>query len=164
MGTFNFNRCFRELGVMSLCALLLIAPEAQASKPGGVAVLLPPFVPILPPTPFLFPVTPFAMTGFIQSATVTNSANIFSGGTFVMNGITITVPANTILQMPATTMTWQEMFANAPAAYKSRGQTGLALSDTPPPLTTYEVTVQGNRKINSAAGTDQYIAGLIFIS
>ena len=162
MGTFNFNRCFRELGVMSLCALLLIAPEAQASKPGGVAVLLPPFVPILPPTPFLFPVTPFAMTGFIQSATVTNPANIFSGGTFVMNGITVTVPANTIMQLPATTMTWQEMFANAPAAYKTLGQTGLALTDTPPPLTTYEITVYGNRVINGAS--DQYIAGLIFIS
>jgi hypothetical protein len=154
--------CLREVGVLSLCAMLLVNPAAQAAKPGGVAVLLPPFVPLLPPTPFLYPVSPFEMTGFIQSATVTNPANIFSGGTVVLNGITVVVPANTIFQMPATTMTWQEMFANATAPYKALGQTGLALSDTPPPLASYEITVQGNRVINAAG--DQYIAGLIFIS
>jgi hypothetical protein len=153
---------FREVGVLSLCALLLVTPEMQAAKPGGVAVLLPPFVPTLPPTPFLFPISPFVMTGFVQSMTVTTPGNIFSGGTFVMNGITITVPANTILQGPQTTMTWQELWAHAPAAYKALGQTGLALTDTPVPLASYEFTVNGNRVINGAS--DQYIAGLIFIS
>src|SRR5471030_3301317 len=153
---------FREAGVLSLCALLLVTQEMQASKPGGVAVLLPPFVPQLPATPFLFPESPFAMTGFIQSATVTNPADIFSGGTVLMNGITVIVPRNTLLEGPQTTMTWQEVFANAPAAYKAIGQTGLALSDTPPPLSTFEITVNGNRVINAAG--DQYIAGLIFIS
>jgi hypothetical protein len=153
---------FREFGVLSLCALLLLPPGAQASKPGGVAVLLPPFVPQLPATPFLFPVSPFAMTGFIQSATITTPTDVFSGGTFVINGITVTVPRNTIFQFPQTAMTWQDMFANAPAPYKALGQTGLALTDTPPPLTTYEITVQGNRVINGSS--DQYIAGLIFIS
>jgi hypothetical protein len=153
----------RALAVLSLCALLAPTPSAYAAKPGGVAVLLPPFIPVLPPTPFLQPVSPFAMTGFIQSMTVDTPGDSLSGGTIVMNGITVTVPRNTVLQMPATAMTWQELWANAPAAYQPT-QTGLALSDTPKPLTTYEFTVQGNRVINAAAGTDQYIAGLVFIS
>jgi hypothetical protein len=155
---------FREAGVLTLCALLLVTPEMQAAKPGGVAVLLPPFVPILPPTPFLFPESPFAMTGFIQSMTVDTPTDLLSGGTVVINGFTITVPRNTILQMPAATMTWQELWANAPAGYKALGQTGLALSDTPKPLATFEFSVNGNRVINTAAGTDQYIAGLVLIS
>jgi hypothetical protein len=152
----------RALAVLSLCALLAPTPAAYASKPGGVAVLLPPFVPQLPATPFLFPESPFVMTGFIQSATVTNPLDIFSGGTVLMNGITVIVPRNTLLEGPQTTMTWQEVFANAPAAYKALGQTGLALTDTPTPLMTFEITVNGNRVINAAG--DQYIAGLIFIS
>jgi hypothetical protein len=160
----------RALAVLSLCAMLAPTPSVYAAKPGGIAVLLPPFVPVLPPIPFLYPESPFAMTGFIQSATVTNPASIFSGGTFVMNGMTVTVPANTMFQMPATAMTWQELWANAPAPYKALGQTGLALSDgnptavppIPAPLASYEITVQGNRVISGV--TDQYVAGLIFIS
>jgi hypothetical protein len=155
---------FREVGVLSLCALLLVTPEMQAAKPGGVAVLLPPFVPLLPSTPFLFPESPFAMTGFIQSMTVDTPTDMLSGGTVTINGFTITVPRNTILQMPATQITWQELWSNAPAAYKALGQTGLALSDTPKPLSTFEFSVNGNRVINAAAGTDQYVAGLILIS
>src|SRR5450432_113165 len=141
---------FREAGVLSLCALLLVTPEMQAAKPGGVAVLLPPFVPILPTTPFLFPESPFAMTGFIQSMTVDTPTDMLSGGTAVINGLTITIPRNTILQMPATQITWQELWSNAPAAYKALGQTGLALSDTPKPLATFEFSVNGNRVINAA--------------
>jgi hypothetical protein len=161
---------FREVGVLSLCALLLVTPEMQAAKPGGVAVLLPPFIPVLPPTPFLQPISPFAMTGFIQSMAVKTPTDIFSEGTFVMNGITINVPRNTILQMPAAAMTWAELWSNAPAGYKNLNQTGLALSDgdgsptaPKPPLASYEITVNGNRVINGTT-SDQYVAGLIFIS
>jgi len=153
---------FREVGVLSLCALLLVTPEMQAAKPGGVAVLLPPFVPVLPPTPFLFPESPFAMTGFIQSMKLDTPGDIFSAGSFVMNGITIIVPRNTILQMPALALTWAELWSNAPKVYKDQNLTGLALSDTPTPLASYEITVNGNRVISGAS--DQYIAGLIFIS
>ena len=158
---------FKVLSLLPLATLMILAPGAQAARPGGVAVLLPPFIPVFAPTPFVPTVSPFDMVGFIQSATVTGGAantDYFAGGTMEVNGFLVTIPRNTIFQMPATQMTWADMFLNAPAAYKALGQSGLALSDTPKPLTTYEVHVQGNRVVNPTTGTDQYIAGLIFIS
>ena len=106
------------------------------------------------------------MVGFIQSATVNDAHNTdyFSGGNVEVNGVKVVIPRNTIFQMPATQMTWADMFMNAPAAYKALGQSGLALSDTPKPLTTYEVHVQGNRVVNPGTGRDQYIAGLVYIA
>ena len=122
-------------------------------------------------------VSPFDDVGFIQAATLVPAADKFSGGgTITVNGIVMTVPTNTILQMPAFALTWQEVFEQAPAAYQRRDltglllpttQSGLAMADavpgpvgTPPttPLTTYEVHVQGNRV------GDQYIVGLMFIA
>jgi len=155
------------LSLLSLSTLLMFATGAQAARPGGVAVLLPPFVYAPAPVPILPTVSPFDMIGFIQSATVTNKADYFSGGTMEVNGVLITIPRNTIFQMPATQMTWADMFINAPAAYQAANQSGLALSDSPKPLTTYEVHVQGNRVVNTPGGggtSDQYIAGLVFIS
>jgi hypothetical protein len=105
--------------------------------------------------------SPFEMTGFIQAATVDTPGDVLSGGVLTVNNHRVTVPRNTILQMPATALTWQELFTKAPAPYGFTGgvwQTGLALSDNPRPLTTYEVTVQGNRV------GDTYIAALIFFS
>jgi len=148
--------------LLLLAAIALLSSLAQAAKPGGVPVLLPPFIPTPAPFPFIQASSPFAIIGFIQSAAVTTPNDVFSGGTVTVNGITIVVPRNTILQMPASTMTWQEVFSNAPAAYKALNQTGLALSDVPKPLTTYEINVQGNRV--NYNGTDQYVAGLIFVS
>jgi hypothetical protein len=108
-------------------------------------------------------VSPFTVIGFIQKATIDTPGDAFSGGKLTVNGHIITIPRNTILQMPAATMTWGEVFLNAPAAYKTANQSGLALSDLPVPLTTYEVTVYGNR-VGPGTPTDQYIAGLVFIS
>jgi hypothetical protein len=163
-------------------------PSLFAARQGGVAVGLPPFVPVPAPVKTLAPVSPFNIVGFIQKATLDNPGDVSSGGTLVVNGITITVPRNTLFQMPATAMTWQELFALAPSSsapsnlpcatnnpnglpcstgpygLNSNGgpQTGLALSDNPAPAATYEVTVLGNRVVSG--GTDQYIAGLIFLS
>jgi hypothetical protein len=156
------NHNVRMLFLCPLAALMLVTPQAEAARPGGVTVLLPPFVPVPAPQPFLYPVSPFDVIGFMQTATVDTPSDLFSGGTMELNGIKIVVPRNTILQMPAAAMTWQEMFSHAPAGYKALNQSGLALSDVPRPLTTYEVHVQGNRVINGSS--DQYIAGLIFIS
>src|SRR3954447_24580801 len=161
-----------------------------AAKQGGVPTALPPFVPVPAPQKTLQPVSPFNIVGFIQKATLDNPGDVTSGGTLVVNGITIVVPRNTLFQMPATAMTWQELFALAPsssapsnlpcanAANNPNGlpcstgpyglnssngpQTGLATSDSPTPAATYEITVLGNRVISG--GTDQYIAGLIFLS
>ena len=185
----RFNKAVREF---STCVVLvaMLAPTSPlfAARPGGVATGLPPFVPVPAPVKTLAPVSPFNIVGFIQKATLDSPGDVSSGGTMVVNGITIIVPRNTIFQMPATAMTWEELFALAPSSSapsnlpcassnpsglpcstgpyglnSSNGpQTGLALSDSPAPLTTYEVTVLGNRVANGT--TDQYIAGLIFLS
>ena len=101
--------------------------------------------------------TVFEMTGFIQSATLDNAADAFSGGTLTMNNHVVVIPSNTIFQMPATNLTWTELFTQAPAPWGPT-QTGLALRDTPKPDYTYEVSVQGNRV------GDKYIAALVFVS
>src|SRR4051812_5434809 len=104
------------------------------------------------------PVTaPFDVTGFIQSATIDNPNDLFSGGTITVNGIRMTIPRNTLLQFPATAMTWQEAFALAPAPY-TKLQTGMAMNDVPRPATTYEVHAVGNR----VGG--QHIVGLLFLA
>jgi len=104
------------------------------------------------------PVTsPFDVIGFIQSATIDNPNDLFSGGTITVNNIRMTVPRNTLLQFPATAMTWQEAFALAPAPY-TKLQTGMAMNDVPRPATTYEVHAVGNR----VGG--QHIVGLLFLS
>lgn len=113
------------------------------------------------------PVSPFDMVGFIQKATLDNPADFLSGGSMTINGHVVTVPKNTILQMPAAALTWQEVWAMAPlpyglAANGGNGLSGLATTDSPAPLATYEVHVQGNRIIDATG--DHYIAGLIFIS
>src|SRR4051812_23451910 len=100
---------------------------------------------------------PFDMIGFIQSATVDRPDDLFSGGTITVNNVRMIVPRNTLLQFPATALTWQEAFALAPPPY-TKLQTGMALNDVPRPATTYEVHVVGNR----VGG--QHIVGLVFLS
>ena len=112
----------------------------------------------------------FSIVGSLQKATLSNPADSLSGGTVVVNGQLIVVPTNTIVEMPAAALTWQQVFALAPAPYGIPGtpgvtatvpETGWSLSDingTPAPLHTYEFSVVGNRV------GDQYIAALIYIS
>jgi hypothetical protein len=104
----------------------------------------------------------FDMIGFVQKATVNDSTNPLSGGTITINNHTIIVPANSIVQMPATALGWGEVFSLAPAAQKSLGESGLALADLNRLPGTYEAHVQGN--IIGNTGSQQYIAGLIFIT
>ena len=86
------------------------------------------------------------------------------GGTMRLNGQTIVVPAETIVILPASALTWQELFAQAPAPYGPT-QTGMAMSDNPKPLTTYELQAVGNRVLDPGnpdpAKRDRYIAGLV---
>ncbi|HSQ03501.1 MAG TPA: hypothetical protein VLN59_05675, partial [Burkholderiales bacterium] len=169
------------LRLLSLLVLLaaLCAGAAYAAKPGGGGAGIFPPGPVLPPPP----VPPqFDVTGFIQEATLDSAGTIcqpsdprLAGGSLKVNGIRVIVPCNTILQMPAATLTWQELFSMAPrdiglpiGANGIPAQTGLALKDSVSlplaaayqtgPLPSYEVHVQGN-VING-----QYIAGLLFIS
>jgi hypothetical protein len=108
--------------------------------------------------------TQFDITGLLQEATVTTPGDAHSGGSLTVNGIVVTVPRETIVILPANALTWEELFAQAPAPYgltATPPSTGLALADLPQPLTTYEVQVVGNRVLGA---TDQYIAGLIYVS
>jgi hypothetical protein len=114
----------------------------------------------------------FDITGFIQEATlgagstgfnVGPGAGAHAGGIIKVNGHVIIVPSETIVILPATAFTWQELFALAPAPYTGVA-TGMALADIPAPLTTYEAHVTGNRVLGGTGGPDVYIAGLIHIS
>ncbi len=120
-------------------------------------------LPVLPAS------TQFDITGFLQSATLDAAcvaaagANLDAqgfpqaahcGGTMMLNGHTIIVPAETVVILPASALTWQELFAQSPAPYTGVA-TGMALNDLPKPLTTYEFQAVGNRVGNT------YIAGLV---
>ncbi len=111
------------------------------------------------------PSTQFDVTGFLEEATVNTIGDPLSGGSLKVNGHTVTVPTNTVVIMPAAAFTWQELFTQAPQPYLALNETGLALADLPAPLASYEVHVVGNRVLPDANHlTDQYIAGLIYIS
>jgi len=136
----------KQIGIVALLCLALLAWA-------GTAVAQLPM-----PTS-----TQFDINGFLQSATVKNNADPHSGGSLTVNGQVITVPAETIVILPANALTWQELFSQAPAPY-GPSQTGLAMNDSPTPNTTYEVHVTGNRVLNGSGGPDLYIAGLINIA
>jgi hypothetical protein len=103
--------------------------------------------------------TQFDITGFLEDA---RTAGPRAAGSLTVNGHVVTVPANTVVILPASALTWDELFTQAPLPY-GPAQTGLAMSDVPAPLTTSEVHVIGNR-VTTAPGGDQYIAGLIYLA
>ena len=104
--------------------------------------------PSIPPSPAKVPasqggVAPFDILGFLQFASVDTqcirnakpsiqnppmpAGCKSSGGWIQINGHVIRVPQNTILQMPANTLTWEEVFEYN--AVGSGNETGMALSD-----------------------------------
>lgn len=134
MMTLTIKKLSATIGLLLLMAALAAIPSWAQAAPG------------------------FDMVGFIQGATCNSPCSALSGGTITINGHVITVPANTIVQMPATALGWGEVFSLAPAG--SVGS-GLAIGESGIG-TTYEAHVQGN--IIGAQGTQEYRAGLIFIS
>ena len=134
--------------VVAFAASMTLRPHAQTPAPGGAA--------------------PFDIVGFIDAATLTPEIDGFSGGgTITVNGTTIIVPKNTLLQMPAFALTWQELFQMAPQRWRDKGVSGLAKADRDvdgnPPEATYEVRIQGNR-LKTGGNDEQYVAGLMFIA
>jgi hypothetical protein len=114
---------------------------------------------------FLPNVTQFDVTGLIQAATLdAPTGDAHSGGTVTVNGQTITVPRELIVFLPASMLTWQELFSQAPAPYGlapaggGAPASGLAMADLPQPISTYEAHIVGNRV------GDQYIAGMVDIA
>ena len=137
--------------------------------PGNPAPLTPPIWPAVPAPTFSVNTARlhgFDLTGFIQKVTVGTAGctgTVTSpGGTLVVNGITVVVPCNSIIQMPANTLTWPEAIDLAtanPLALDGSGSTGGASAVSPnKPYPSFEASITGN----IVGG--QYIAGLIYLS
>ncbi len=175
------------LVLLAMMCLMVASPSmakrANGGLPGGVLV---------PPVNAPAAVPPqFDLVGYIENATLDTTFTLcpnlpvkdprLAGGTVTINGHTIIVPCNTILQMPAFALTWADLWTMAPRDTTPTGS-GLSLSDVVTPgalgllntpwadpttglptsynaaLPAHELHVQGN-VING-----QYIAGLMFIS
>ena len=183
--------------LLAIMAFLANGPAMAKRVNGGLAGGIVP-TPVLPPAAGP---AQFDLTGFIQEATLDTPATGYkictpptdpatslpdprlAGGTVKLNGHTIVVPCNTILQMPAFALTWADLFTMAPKDITPTGS-GLALFDVPAKTATglpvtgllnaapsnynaalpsHEIHVVGNI-VNDSTGVGQYIAGLIFIS
>ncbi|MEY4748212.1 MAG: hypothetical protein RIQ60_426 [Pseudomonadota bacterium] len=160
---------------VGLIGLMLALPGQAAKAPPGV----------FPPGPVGRPApvpAQFDVIGFIQEARLDTNNIVcrasdpkLRGGWIKVNGKDIVVPCNTVLQMPATSLTWAELFDPSlvdPTVIPpyTPPMTGLALADKVrlpvasgmypynAPMPSYEVRVQGN------VVDGRYIAGLIFIA
>jgi hypothetical protein len=126
----------------------------------------------------------FGMIGFIQEATVDGTVGGLAanplpntdpraGGSLTVNGIKMWVPNNTFLQLPANSMTWQQLFDRRfsraigvytpPRTNHLAGQSGLALADGAPRahFPSFDVSVIGNIIPHPQSGTPQYVVGMI---
>jgi hypothetical protein len=156
---------------LKLAGMVLLLMVASATSWGQFTA------PIVPPAPavvpaFAPPATGFEMTGFIEFASVDQmclpNANPTpanppkpdgcktAGGFIQVNGVTVRVPANTVVEFPANTLTWEEVFELNPLGVA--GESGMALADSSKLPGTYEATVLGNI-VNG-----EYISGLVFLA
>src|SRR4029077_7074603 len=125
----------------------------------------------------------FGQAGYIEAATVDNFADPDSGGTLTMQGVRMIVPKNSVLQFPANTLRWRDLFdptfsapVNDVAPTIGAGKTGLALLDNPAqargvsPYLPFNAIVLGNidvkgTNVNNVTGLKNppgnYIVGLI---
>jgi hypothetical protein len=109
----------------------------------------------------------FGQAGYIQGATAT---------TLTMNGVPMIVPANTVVQFPANTLTWPDLFnpamsapvGGSPAPTIPAGKSGLAILDNPSmirgisPYLPYNAIVLGNIDVaGKVAPKGSYVVGLI---
>lgn len=98
----------------------------------------------------------FFLTGHIEAFTVDDLADPLSQAHMTVHGVEVLLPKNLIIQMPARYLTAKDIVDLNPAAVA--GETGLALSDSTPPVAAMEASVVGN-----IVG-DKYIAGLVWIT
>ena len=142
-------------------------PPALFIPAAGTVTITPTAPPAVPAPTFSTAVSnihAFTAIGFIQKATVsgTSCPNLPRrrwGGTAVVNGISIVIPCNTILQMPANTLTWAEML---PA---SAGGVGTATASLLLPPQAGTVTYPSTElRIEGNIVDGRYIAGLVFVS
>ena len=69
------------------------------------------------------------ITGEIEKITINNPADVWSGGTMTVGGQVVVLPKNLLINLPNDYQTLQQLYANAPAACKTTGETGLAKTD-----------------------------------
>ena len=112
----------------------------------------------------------FTTIGFVQDASLSNSncpelPKSQWGGTAVINGLSIAVPCNSIVQMPAATFTWADLFdpAKFPSSQTPPAQLTLVANQTPQASGQFvfpstEIRIDGN----IVGG--RHIAGLVYIS
>lgn len=137
-----------------LCAATV---QAQVSAPAPV--------PTAAPAP-----QQFDISGLIQSATLDTAGALcaaadprLAGGLLKVNGVEVVIPCNTVLQLPATSMTWADLFRFAPAGTPA-GQSGLALTDTLPVKAPYNAALPSfNVRVVGNQVGGRHIAGLVFI-
>ncbi len=160
------------VGLLTLFAVAAVAGAqgGTAKPPKGGAPASP--VPVPPPPPLAQPVFSadianihqFDVTGFIQDATVDGSicpavadAHNF-GGTVKVNGLTITIPCNSVVQMPASSWTWADLFSPTDSfSGAPRPPVTLAAAGSGSgPFPSFEISVSGN-----IVG-DRYIAALVY--
>ncbi len=165
----------RLTGLMAaLCAISFSAADSPVFAKGGTAkppaAGAPASTPVNtvmpPPGPALAPASAastsgFSVTGYVQAATATNctknAAGEFSnaGGTVTINGLKITIPADTIVQFPANTLNWSETVCDGVLPISLDKNTKL--TDLP-----IEMRVDGNVIL---VGTERrYIGALVYAS
>ncbi len=177
----------KTLSIVFSLAGALMAVNTGFAAQGNAVVIKPAIFPPSPTTPPPAVPTQFDVVGYMQNATVDPSvcsganSNLdprLWGGKVTVNGVEIIIPCNTILEMPATALTWAELFdPDLVPAGTTPGASGLALADkvlTPGstvgaqpdslPLPAYEIHIQGNIIQDAATGNAKHIAGLVFIS
>lgn len=70
------------------------------------------------------------ISGEIEQLSLTNPADIYSGGTIVVGGQNVILPRNLLIDLPANRLTLQQIFEQAPAECVAAGQSGLAKGDS----------------------------------
>lgn len=167
---------FKAVGLLAVSLMISGAPAFAKNGGGGTAKPPKPgttvptsTVPVTVPSPPAIPTQTFpniavtagfGATGFVQAATLDATgcpSAAQAGGTVIVNGRKIIVPCNTIVQFPANTLAWSELFTTAGGAPLGLdGSVGTATAAFAYPST--EISVTGN----TVAGRS--IAGLITFS
>jgi hypothetical protein len=132
-----------------------------AANPPQVVIKAPPPINWSGPTTNAINIHSFDVTGFIEDATVSNAAcpgatdpHLY-GGTALVNGLSITIPCNLVMQMPASAWTWADLFDPV------TNPEPLTLDSTAPRTFRYpstEISITGNI-VNG-----RHVAGLILMS
>jgi hypothetical protein len=97
-------------------------------------------------------ITSVTITGEIESITLDGPVtDHFAGGTMKVDGQTVIIPRNLVIELPVHKLTLSQLYSEAPDSCKLVGQTGLASSDS----VTCNTTVGGMGSIASILANRQ---------